>query len=392
MTDNTATLRTRALFPRPFLLCAFFAILATLFFAEIVPRYAPGLLRFEHMLGDVRTAYMSDQLPSQHPHVAIVGVTDETLKDNKVRQPVDRALLARLIDAIDAAGAKVIGIDFLLARTPPPDNEDMLIDAIRRAKAHIVLAAADSRIALPPAHVSQQEKLLAAAGRPAGYINLATERDWVIRFKAGPLEGSPYSKSFAALLAEKFGASPDEAHKRIAWLREPLDHSDTFLTIPAEIFLQAPDASNQNLRAGLRDKIVIVGGLFPDIDRHLTPLTAGAGELQSGALIHAHIAAALVDGRRITQLETESPALKLALLFVAALAFLIGWRFRHTSQGLLLGSLATVAIIAVDTFVFWNWRMILPIVLALLAWFLSEFTGRYVGRWLGPRNTGRSSG
>ena len=114
MIDDTGSpLRTRALFPRPFLLCAVFAVLSTLLFAEIVPRYAPGLLRFEHMLGDVRTAYLSDRLPSQHPHVAVVSITDETLKDNKVRQPIDRGLLARLVDAVDAAGAKVIGIDIL---------------------------------------------------------------------------------------------------------------------------------------------------------------------------------------------------------------------------------------------------------------------------------------
>ena len=81
---------------------------------------------------------------------------------------------------------------------------------------------------------------------------------------------------------------------------------------------------------------------------------------------------------------------RLALLVVAGLAFLIGWRFRFTSQGLLLGSLATVAIIALDTFVFWRWRIILPIVLALLAWFLGEFTGRYIGRWLGSGKAGRS--
>ncbi|NJO24335.1 MAG: CHASE2 domain-containing protein [Sphingomonadales bacterium] len=390
MSNDTGTLRTRALFPRPFLLCAVFAVLSTLLFAEIVPRYAPGLLRFEHVLGDVRTSYLADQLPSQHPHVAVVSITDETLKDNKVRQPIDRALLARLVDAIDAAGPKVIGIDVLLARTPPPDNEDLLIDAIKRAKAQIVLAAADARIDLPKAHFIQQEKLIAAIGRPAGYINLATERDWVIRFKALPLAGSPYPKSFAALLAAGFGIRPEESYRRIAWLREPMDRSDTFLTVPAEILLKAPDAASQNLRAGLKNKIVIIGGLFPDIDRHLTPLTARANELQPGAVIHAHIAAEMVDGRRIIQLETDSLALKLALLVVAALAFLIGWRFRHTSQGLLLGSLATVAIIAVDTFVFWRWRIILPIVLALLAWFLSEFTGRYIGRWLGARSTGRS--
>src|SRR4029079_12633929 len=196
-----------------------------LLFAEIVPRYAPGLLRFEHVLGDVRTAYLADQLPSQHPHVALVSITDETLKDNKARQPIDRALLARLVDALDAAGAKVIGIDVLLARTPPPDNEDALVDAIRRARAQVVLAAADERIDLPKAHFSQQEKLIAAMGRPAGYINLATERDWVIRFQTPPLAGSRYAKSFATLLTEKFGVTPDESHRRIAWLLEPSDHS-----------------------------------------------------------------------------------------------------------------------------------------------------------------------
>ena len=277
MSNDTGTQRTRALFPRPFLLCAVFAVLSTLLFAEIVPRYAPGLLRFEHVLGDVRTSYLSDQLPSQHPHVAIVSITDETLKDNKVRQPIDRALLARLVDAIDAAGAKVIGIDVLLARTPPPDNEELLIDAIRRAKAHIVLAAADARIDLPKAHFIQQEKLIKAIGRPAGYINLATERDWVIRFKASPLADSPYPKSFAALLAAGFGIRPERSYRRIAWLREPIDrlryvphHSSR------DPFEGSPMPAAKICALRLKNKIVIIGGLFPDIDRHLTPLTTSA--------------------------------------------------------------------------------------------------------------------
>jgi hypothetical protein len=77
------------------------------------------------------------------------------------------------------------------------------------------------------------------------------------------------------------------------------------------------------------------------------------------------------------------------LAAVAALAFLLGWRFRMKKQSLVLGSFATAAIILVDTFVFWKWRIILPVVLALLAWFLGEFTGHYLGRWLG-RNVDRS--
>ena len=81
-----------------------------------MPRYAPGLLRFEHAMADVRTVAASDQLPSQHPHVAIVGITDQTLNDSRAVLPIDRALLARLVDAVDAAGAKVIGIDVLFYR------------------------------------------------------------------------------------------------------------------------------------------------------------------------------------------------------------------------------------------------------------------------------------
>ena len=275
--------RTRPSLVRPFLLSAVFALLSTWLFAEIAPRYTPGLLRFEHVMGDVRTAFLSDRLPTQHPHVAVVSISDETLKDNKVRQPIDRALLARLVDEIDAAGAKVIGIDILSARTPPPDNEDKLLEAIKRAKAKIVLAAADDRVGLPKAHVDHQTKFIAAAGRPAGFVNFSTERDWVIRFKAQPSPESAYPASFARLLAEGFGAKPDESRRRIAWLLEPRDGSDTFVTIPAEIMLKsADDPGARNARARLANKVVIIGGTFPDLDRHLTPLTTRTGDLLAG--------------------------------------------------------------------------------------------------------------
>ena len=177
-----------------------------------------------------------------------------------------------------------------------------------------------------------------------------------------------------------------KSYRRIAWLLDPHDGYDTFLTIPAETLLQAQtETGGQLARAGLKGKIVIVGGTFPDIDRHLTPLSSPTGELQPGALIHAHMVAELVDKRHINQLETNSLAMKLELMALAALAFLVGWRTRMRGQGLLFGTAATVAIIALDTFVFWYWRIILPVVLALVAWFLGEFTGNHIGRWLGSR-------
>src|SRR5947207_915595 len=131
--------------PRPpVLLAAIFAILTSVVLVDLVPRFAPGLLRFEYAMADIRTSLLSDQLPSQHPHVAIVGITDQTLSDYKMRLPIDRALLARLVEAVDAAGAKVIGVDILFYRTAPVDNEEMFVAAIKRATATVVLAPADA--------------------------------------------------------------------------------------------------------------------------------------------------------------------------------------------------------------------------------------------------------
>jgi adenylate cyclase len=373
---------------RPLLLSALFAVLSTLILADLAPRLAPGLLRFEHYMGDVRTAWLSDQLPSQHPQVAIVAVTDDTLAGYKTFLPVDRHLLARVVDALDAAGAKVIGLDFLFAVPAPDDNELLLIDAIRRARAKIVLAVADERVGLTPAQREKQQAFVREVGRPAGYANLATERDSVVRFMAQPYsEGAPaYPKSFAALLAENAGAAPVAWRPRIAWLRNPRDGSDVFLTTSAETLLRpADDPVAKIVREGLRDKIVLVGGALREIDSHLTPLTDSPSERMHGVAIHAHIAAQLVDGRSIGQLETNSYALRLALAGVAALAFLVGWGFRTKRQGLLASGVASAVIIAADTIVFWQFRIILPLVLALAAWFLGEFSGHYLGKWLGPR-------
>jgi adenylate cyclase len=373
------------LFPRPVLLAVLVALVTTLLLSDLMPQYAPGLLRIEQAMGDVRTALLSDQLPSQHPRVAIVGITDQTLNDYKARLPIDRQLLAKLVTAIDDADAKAIGIDILFDRTAPADNEEMLIDAIRHARARIVLAAADERVGLTRAQNDRQLAFFAMTGRPAGFVNLATERDWVVRFKAQPAPGSRFPKSFAALLAEADGVTPETTHRRIAWLREPSDGSDTFLTIPAETLLRpSGDSLVQAAREQLKDKIVVVGGLLPDVDQHLTPLT-GSKETMPGMLIHAQMVAELVDGRSVGQLEVDSLPIRLGLAFLAAFGFLIGWRYRLRRKGILLSSLATIVILALDGVVFWQARIILPFVLALLSWFIGEFSGHWLGKWLGHR-------
>jgi CHASE2 domain-containing sensor protein len=139
------------------------------------------------------------------------------------------------------------------------------------------------------------------------------------------------------------------------------------------------------VRDGLKDKVVIIGGMLRDIDTYLTPLTNSPEEKMHGVTIHAQMTAQLVDGRSVGHLETNSFTSRFAVLAVTMIGFLVGWAFRFKRQGLLASGVATAVIIAVDIIVFWQFRIILPVVLGLAAWFLGEFSGHYLGRWLGPR-------
>jgi hypothetical protein len=248
-----------------------------------------------------------------------------------------------------------------------------------------VLAAADERVQLSPQQRERQQAFFRDALRPAGYANLAVERDFIVRFKAQPLPNSAFPKSFAEALAENAGFASLSQRRRIAWLRAPADRSDTFLTLSADSLIRpAGDPLLNAAKQALRGKIVILAGMLGDIDVHRTPL-----QVMHGALIHAHILAGIVDGRSIGQVESGTVALPLTLAAITGLGFLVGWYFRYRRRGLLASGVATAVIIAVDTVVFWQLRIILPLVLALMAWFLGEFSGHYLGRWLGY-NTDRS--
>ena len=140
-----------------------------------------------------------------------------------------------------------------------------------------MLAAADERVGLTQAQREKQQAFLRDAGRPAGYSNLATERDSVVRFMAQPYaDGTPaYPKSFAAQLAESAGTAPDEiaaahclaAHAARRLRRVPHRRRRE----PAAARRRPPGA--RCVREGLKDKIVLVGGTLREIDTHLTPLT-----------------------------------------------------------------------------------------------------------------------
>src|SRR5262245_32591781 len=82
----------------------------------LVPTIQPTLLRAEHWAADWRTAWLSERLPTAHPKVAIVYITERSLAQFPYFLPPNRGYLADIIDAADKAGARAIGLDFFFTR------------------------------------------------------------------------------------------------------------------------------------------------------------------------------------------------------------------------------------------------------------------------------------
>jgi len=338
-----------------------------------LPSFAPYLLRFDHWTADLRTAYLADTPFAQDRRIALVVINDDTLKDY-ASSPIDRGLLARIVTAIDKAGAESIGIDILFLKRTEPEKDAALLAALHGARAQVVLGYLDARGDLQPFQRQFQAEFLRQTRLPAGYLNLHHDRDDVVRYTSAPAANDAAGRSFANLLAATRGGTggPDTS-RPIPWLGKPASGGDTFLAIKAQDLLA--DASKG---AALEGRIVLIGGDFPLRDRHRIPLSSRTGETVPGVAIHAQIIAAMLDPRRAIS-ELGPIAARAVLLAVSVIGFLIGWLFWQSPiVDSLRAGFATAALIALDAFCYTELRLLLPFTLTLVAWLAGLTAGRSI--------------
>lgn len=342
------------------------AVIAAVFF---VPKFAPWALRFEHSTADWRTAYLSEHAEKTNPKIAVVIINDETLKDLP-SSPIDRGLLAKLVTAIKDDGAKAIGLDILFLKKTDESNDKVLTETLKSSP--VVLGALDERGNLQPFQRQYQTEFLAAAGKPVGYLNLRIERDAVVRYAARPFTGSQYPKSFARTLAEQGGVTTTDNGDPIPWMLDGSDGAPAILSVKAQDVL----ANVPNVAEQLKDRIVVVGGDFPNRDRHRIPLSVRNGEEVAGVMIHAHMLAGLLDPA--TSVRELSPlGARWLLSLVAITGALAGWLLWKSSVvGFVRWSLATAILVAIDAASFKAFHLLLPFTLALIVWFAGVTTGR----------------
>jgi CHASE2 domain-containing sensor protein len=334
-----------------------------------VPAVAPALLKLEHWTADWRTALLSDRLATTHPSLAIVAINSATLEPYPFLLPVDRGLQADLVDTVLRAGARAVALDFYYTKATIQDADDRLQRALAAADGKLILGAYENTGALKDAQLAFQYALLGKYGAPVGYLDLNPDRDNVVRSRAPPPPGR-YRESFSARLAAAAGHKATVAPDRIAWLLPPADGGPTFLRIEAHKLLDP--ASGETAR--LKDRVVIIAGEFPYFDRHRTPLSLTTGGEMTGAEIHAHMAAELIDANR-SYAELTPFAARLFLAGLAALAVALGWRFQARRFDVLDWRVVSFAIVGADALLFKSAHLILPFTLAAFAWALGIALG-----------------
>lgn len=381
-----------------------FGVIASLLVSALLlagQSVAPGLVRLEHVAGDLRTALLAHPTSRQHGEVVVVTVDEAVLArfaGHNYRTPTDRAVLARIVRAVDRAGPRAIGLDFIFDRPTEREKDDALIAALRTATSRIVLGVADERAGLTPDQRTWQAAFLAASEAEAGHVSLTYDRDDVVRYLSRPAAGGPYRAGFAEQLARDVPPPADRAdvapivpmsrddyrQHRIAWLRvEDYAPDATFRTLPALALLDAETREDGRLAAALgtllRGKTVLIGGVFPGLDEHRTPFSALGAPKLPGVMIHAHVFAQIVDRRSVTHAPPWTEPI--AILALTLLGFAVGVRWEVEKFVYLIGM---SGLIVLDAAIFFAFAIVMPFTLPLFGWLAGAWLGRnheiFVGR------------
>ena len=240
-------------------------------------------------LDDLLIAALAPAEP-QHGDIALVAIDEATLAAAACRSPIDRLLLAGLVERLDAVGVRAIGLDVLLDQPTTPEADARLERALRQARAPVVAITAQAGTVMSERQRAWHADYL--AGVPTGVANLAKDRvDGVVRrYRPAGRDGLP---SFPSALAVAAGRPDGTDHRllEIAWHRRPAPDVPPFPVYPAAALEHLPPA-------WLAGRVVLVGTTLDGVDRHRTPLSL-LGPDMPGVEIQAHVLAQLLDGRRL---------------------------------------------------------------------------------------------
>ena len=325
---------------------------AFVFVAMALIAKLPGWPLIDYRAFDYLSTIGAPSLPKDGP--IIVAIDEPSLAEINVQWPWPRSQHAKLIAALRAAGAKVIGLDIIFSEPSTPEEDEALAAALGP---DVILAGdetlvtsdqADQFIRVLPLPMFSDKSAL------TGIASVGLHRDGVLR------EVPAYDDRFAAMVATAAGVDAE--------LPEGVGLIQTFggqRTYPTVSYYQALDPENFLPPGIFKDRIVIVGLSLqnaPSIenggaDAFATSYTVHTGRLTAGAEIQATV----FDNLRLRSWieEAEGPA-KQGILFFAVLSAVVlvwkgtGWRT------VAVGATAIVVLFAVSYLALRFGRVFIP--------------------------------
>jgi adenylate cyclase len=360
----------------------------------------------EHWSSDLVTAFLSKHPEVQDKNIALVYISEGTLREAQYVSPIDRHVLAQLIKKIDKVGPKSIGLDIILDRKTEKTKDEELIETIQKASSKITMGIVDEP--LLSSHVQnghdktdhvqteyktdhvQTEFFLkqimdkARCGQVSEsrincghiYLNVSASpilnTDDVIR--SVPEREIDGIMSFGEAVARASEQYEPYHSDYISWLLQPMDGSENFFSIDAADIINGTD-SNVLLQA-LKGKTVLIGGNFKDKDQHFTPLSVClffcSEHRYPGLFIHAQYVLQLREGRTLNELPVIATGLIILFLFTGGCY--VG---RQALESELWLQLAGVLLLVVASIVFFLWSLVFPFAYTVISWLAGVAVGHY---------------
>ncbi|OWV74225.1 adenylate cyclase [Rhizobium sp. N122] len=251
----------------------------------------------------------------------IVAIDEPSLADINAQWPWPRSLHAELVSQLRAAGARVIGLDIIMAEPSNPGNDAAIAKAVGP---DTVLAGDETLIETPQASQLIRATPLPAltqAGAVTGIASIDLSGDGIFRRIPG------YEDGFAAMLAKASGAEAE-----ILPAGRLIQSFGPARSYPTVSYYQALDPENLLPPGYFKDRVVLVGLSLqnaPEIDKggvdaFATPYTVHTGKLVPGVEIQATIYDNIRYGLSIR--DARLPAVAACILISVLLAATTVWR------------------------------------------------------------------
>jgi class 3 adenylate cyclase/CHASE2 domain-containing sensor protein len=268
---------------RPLVLggCALLGLVVTL--AAGTPTLPDGPL-LEVMIKARAVVTSSGTAPEDSP-VAVVALDKRSLESDELME-VPRVLMvqvwANVLDALEQAGARVVGFDIIFAYSGNRFREDFdapFLEALARNRARVVLARSEDTLPDVPfiAAVGANEQPDALA-----HVAVRPDGDGTVR-RVQATDARTGLPGFAAAVVRRGG----RGHFPPEVLLAPRRHLETIPTYAVVDVLRCAKRAPSALARVLRDKVVLIGGTLPEEDRKPAAGRLLAAPAADGPAVHA---------------------------------------------------------------------------------------------------------